>query len=117
LRSIGIEELDFTKVEGLLIPVVTQDSSTGQVLMVAYTNREALEATVETGYAHYWSRSRGTLWKKGDTSGNIQKVEEVLVDCDTDTLIFKVRQKGVACHTGERSCFYRELFEFRNRSS
>lgn len=105
-----LNEVDFQKGNGL-VPVVVQDFSTKAVLMVAYANREALEKTLETGYAHYYSRSRGKLWKKGETSGNVQKVKEVLVDCDGDTLLYLVEQKGVACHTGEYSCFFRKLAE------
>ncbi len=105
-----LEEVDFEKGNGL-IPVVVQDIGTGKVLMVAYANREALEKTLETGYAHYFSRSRNKLWKKGETSGNVQRVVEVLLDCDGDTLLYRVKQEGVACHTGEFSCFFRRLAE------
>ncbi|RMF88807.1 MAG: bifunctional phosphoribosyl-AMP cyclohydrolase/phosphoribosyl-ATP diphosphatase HisIE [Nitrospinota bacterium] len=93
-----------------LIPAVIQDSRSGEVLMVAYMNREALQKTLSTGLTHFWSRSRKTLWQKGETSGHIQQVEEIAYDCDADTLLVKVRQQGVACHTGARSCFYRTLF-------
>ncbi|MBO8181784.1 MAG: phosphoribosyl-AMP cyclohydrolase [Archaeoglobus sp.] len=93
-----------------LIPVIAQDVGTKEVLMLAYANQLALEKTMESGYAHYWSRSRKTLWKKGETSGNTQEVVSILVDCDGDALIYLVRQKGNACHTGERSCFYRSLW-------
>lgn len=102
-------ELDFEKGEGL-IPVVAQDYETGDVLMLAYMNREAWEKTVETGKATYWSRSRSTLWLKGETSGNVQIVREILVDCDLDTVVLKVDQQGgAACHMGYRSCFYRKV--------
>ncbi|MBN2396801.1 MAG: phosphoribosyl-AMP cyclohydrolase [Deltaproteobacteria bacterium] len=102
-------ELDFEKGAGL-IPVVAQDYVTGEVLMLAYMNREAWEKTVETGRATYWSRSRNTLWVKGETSGNVQTVKEILVDCDLDTVVFKVDQRGgAACHMGYRSCFYRRI--------
>ena len=90
-----------------LVPVVTQDATSGEVLMLAYANQEALEKTLETHQAHYYSRSRGELWRKGATSGNTQEVTEVRVDCDEDALLYRVRQSGPACHTGERSCFYR----------
>lgn len=103
-----LEKVDFEKGGGL-VPVVVQDASSKEVLMVAYANRDAVEKTLETGYAHYYSRSRGKLWKKGETSGNVQKVKEVLVDCDGDTLLYLVEQKGVACHTGEYSCFFRKI--------
>ena len=107
-----LKEIDFEKGKGL-VPVVVQDVNTRAVLMVAYANREALEKTLETGYAHYYSRSRGKLWKKGETSGNVQRVKEVLLDCDGDTLLYLVEQKGVACHTGEYSCFFRKVAEER----
>lgn len=90
-----------------LVPVVAQDAHTGEVLMLAWANREALQRTRETGRAHYWSRSRGALWMKGETSGNAQEVVDVRVDCDADAVLYRVRQTGPACHTGERSCFYR----------
>lgn len=92
-----------------LIPAVVQDARTGDVLMVAWMNAEALRLTRETGEAHFWSRSRRTLWHKGETSGNVQSVREILVDCDADTLLLKVNPAGPACHTGEHSCFYRRL--------
>ncbi len=100
-------ELNFDKLGGV-IPVIAQDYQTSEVLMVAFMNREAWEHTLSTGYAHYWSRSRGKLWKKGETSGNLQEVHEIRVDCDSDCLLVRVRQIGeAACHTGFRSCFYR----------
>ena len=92
-----------------LVPVVVQDAKTKEVLMLAYANEEALRKTFETGYAHYWSRSRRKLWMKGETSGNVQKVVEVRIDCDNDAILYIVEQKGVACHTGNYSCFYRRL--------
>lgn len=102
-------ELDFEKGDGL-IPVIAQDHETGEVLMLAYMNRDAWLKTVETGKATYWSRSRNALWVKGETSGNVQTVKEILVDCDLDTLILKVEQQGgAACHMGYRSCFYRQV--------
>jgi len=94
-----------------LIPVVVQDYTTREVLMVAYANARALKETVRTGFAHYWSRSREELWKKGETSGNIQRVMEILVDCDGDALLYRVDQSGPACHLGTRSCFHRPLQE------
>ena len=94
-----------------LIPVVTQDVKTGEVLMLAYANEEALRLTLESGYAHYWSRSRKKLWKKGETSGNTQKVVEVRVDCDMDAVLYIVNQTGNACHTGNYTCFYRKIDE------
>ncbi len=92
-----------------LVPVVAQDASTGEVLMLAYANQEAVERTIETGEAHYHSRSRGQLWRKGETSGNTQRVFDVRLDCDGDALLYRVEQTGPACHTGERSCFFTSL--------
>ena len=92
-----------------LIPAVVQDAATGQVLMVAWMNQEALQRTRGTGQAHFWSRSRQELWHKGATSGNFMNVREIWVDCDADTLLLKVDPDGPACHTGEQSCFYRRL--------
>ena len=92
-----------------LVPVVTQDALSGEVLMLAYANREALYATLQTGQAHYWSRSRGELWHKGATSGHVQEILEVRYDCDEDTVLYRVHQQGAACHTGEYSCFYRTV--------
>ena len=92
-----------------LIPAIAQDDQTSEVLMVAYANKESLQKTFETGNATFWSRSRQKLWMKGETSGNTLKVREILIDCDCDTLILKVTPAGPACHTGERTCFYRTL--------
>jgi phosphoribosyl-AMP cyclohydrolase / phosphoribosyl-ATP pyrophosphohydrolase len=88
-----------------LVPVVTQESRSGDVLMVAYANRDALERTLATGLAHYFSRSRGVLWQKGETSSHVQRVREVRLDCDGDTVLYRVEQTGAACHTGTRTCF------------
>ncbi len=93
-----------------LIPAVLQDAATGEILMMAWMNEEALQLTLETREAHFWSRSRRTLWHKGATSGNVQRVTEIRVDCDADVLLLKVEPAGPACHTGERSCFYRRLW-------
>lgn len=92
-----------------LIPAVVQDATTHELLMVAWMNAEALQRTLTTGEAHFWSRSSRRLWHKGATSGNVQKVREILVDCDADTLLLLVDPAGPACHTGERTCFYRRL--------
>lgn len=92
-----------------LVPVVAQDADSGEVLTLAYANEEALRLTLETREAHYWSRSRSELWHKGATSGNIQDLVEVRYDCDEDALLYRVRPRGPACHTGERSCFYRSV--------
>ena len=106
--KLTISDLDFEK-QGGLLPVVAQDVSTGEVLMIAYANQEAVQKTQESGFAHYWSRSRGALWKKGESSGHWQKIVEVLVDCDQDALLYRVNQTGVACHTGAPNCFFQEL--------
>ena len=95
--------------ENGLVPVITQDASTGGVLMLAYASREAVEETLKTGEAHYYSRTRGELWRKGATSGNTQRVIEVRLDCDGDALLYRVKPRGPACHTGERSCFFTML--------
>lgn len=98
---------DFSKQNGLL-PVIAQDAGSGKVLMLAYMNQLAWEKTVVTGKAHYWSRSRQKLWLKGEESGHVQMVKEILLDCDLDTILLKVEQLGgAACHTGYQSCFYR----------
>ena len=94
---------------GGLIPAVVQEAETGEVLMVAWMDRQALERTLATGLAHYWSRSRQALWRKGETSGHEQHVRGVYADCDRDVLLVQVHQQGVACHTGERSCFFTPL--------
>ncbi len=102
-------KIDFEKNNGL-VPVIVQDNETKDVLMLAYMNREAWLKTLETGKATYWSRSRNELWVKGETSGHIQIVKEILVDCDSDTILLKVHQiGGAACHTGYKSCFYRKV--------
>ena len=102
-------ELDFEKCGGL-IPAIAQDWKTGEVLMLAYINKEAWEETLSTGHAVYYSRSRQKLWRKGESSGNVQMIKDIAVDCDCDTVVFKVEQiGGAACHTGHRSCFYTHL--------
>ncbi|MGZ3580982.1 MAG: phosphoribosyl-AMP cyclohydrolase [Syntrophales bacterium] len=104
-------EIDFEKGSGL-VPVIVQDADTGEVLMLAYMNRDAWLKTRQTGKATYWSRSRNELWVKGETSGHIQIVQEILVDCDSDTVLLKIRQVGgAACHTGYRSCFFRRVVD------
>lgn len=102
-----VEELVFD--ERGLLPAVVQEADTGELLMVAWMNREAVEQTLATGLTHFWSRSRGALWRKGETSGHAQHVQGVYVDCDADTLLVQVHQEGVACHTGNRTCFFRAL--------
>ena len=102
-------ELDFQKCHGL-IPAIAQDHASGEVLMQAYISPESWEETLKSGCATYFSRSRNKLWKKGESSGHVQKIHSILVDCDLDTVVFKVEQLGPgACHTGHRSCFYREV--------
>ena len=103
-------ELAFHKNADGLVPAIVQDAASGEVLMLAYINREAWEKTLATGKAHYWSRSRNSLWLKGETSGHVQLIKEVFVDCDQDTVVVRVEQLGqAACHTGYRSCFYRRV--------
>jgi phosphoribosyl-AMP cyclohydrolase len=92
-----------------LIPAIAQDAQSGEVLMLAYVNAQSLAATLATGRATYWSRSRNELWEKGATSGNTQLVHSIALDCDGDALLFKVEQTGAACHTGDRSCFHRSI--------
>jgi len=101
------KELKFDK--GGLIPAIIQDYRTGEVLMLAYMSRDSLKMTLKTGKTHLWSRSRGKLWLKGETSGHFQSVKKVFYDCDGDTLLILVKQTGAACHTGRRSCFFRKL--------
>ncbi len=108
-RGSVMVSLDFEKTKGL-IPAIVQDAQSGEVLMLAYINREAWEATLETGKATYWSRSRQKLWVKGETSGHLQIIKEIRVDCDNDTVLFRVEQiGGAACHTGHRSCFHQTV--------
>lgn len=102
-----ISRVDWAKID--LLPVVVQDSTTDEVLMMAYMDKEALELSLKTNYAHYYSRSKKRLWKKGESSGHTQKIESFFIDCDNDTLLIKVVQNGVACHTGRKSCFFTEL--------
>ncbi len=104
----GVEFIPKFDAKGL-IPVIAQDSQTGQILMVAYMNRQALDLTIQTGYATYFSRSRQKVWKKGEQSSHVQKVEQILVDCDQDCLILKVAVDAGQCHVGYLSCFYRAL--------
>jgi phosphoribosyl-AMP cyclohydrolase len=103
-----LAKLDFAKGNGL-IPVITQDAKTKAVLMQAFANKEAVELTLKTKKATYWSRSRNEIWVKGETSGNTQKIISVSTDCDYDSLLYVVEQAGPACHTGEYSCFYNKL--------
>lgn len=102
-----LDKVDWKKQE--LLPVIVQDVHTNDVLMMAYMDREALKLSLETKLAHYYSRSKQRLWKKGESSGHLQHIKQFLIDCDNDTLLLKVEQDGVACHTGRRSCFFTEL--------
>jgi phosphoribosyl-AMP cyclohydrolase/phosphoribosyl-ATP pyrophosphohydrolase/phosphoribosyl-AMP cyclohydrolase len=114
-HSIEVEMVDIDKYfhKSDLIPAIIQDIETDTVLMLAYMNRESLHKTLETGFTWFWSRSRGELWNKGATSGNLQRVVEIFSDCDDDTLLVKVEQLGAktACHTGSYSCFFTKIFE------
>jgi phosphoribosyl-AMP cyclohydrolase len=102
-------QLDFEKTGGLL-PAIVQDAASGEILMLAYMNQQAFEATLSTGKATYYSRSRQKLWVKGETSGHVQLVKEIRIDCDNDTILLKVEQLGqAACHTGHRSCFHKKV--------
>lgn len=102
----NIEDIAFD--EKGLIPVIAQDAFSGEIRMLAYANKEAIKKTIETGYAHYFSRSRNSIWKKGETSGELQEVLEIRIDCDNDTLLYMIKQqKDIACHTGNRNCFFR----------
>lgn len=107
MQQIALEELRFD--DRGLIPAVVQDVENGDVLMVGWMNRESLDRTLDEGRTVFWSRSRREHWRKGDTSGHVQHVQEVRVDCDGDVLLVRVHQVGAACHTGERSCFFRRL--------
>jgi phosphoribosyl-AMP cyclohydrolase len=103
-------ELNFSKSADGLLPAIVQEFATGEVLMLAYINRSSWEQTLKTGKAHYWSRSRKKIWLKGESSGHVQIIHDILVDCDEDTVIFKVEQLGgAACHTGYRTCFHRRV--------
>ena len=109
---IGVKmvDLDFSKNADGLLPAVVQEYESGDILMLAYINRESWEKTLKTGKAHFWSRSRKKIWLKGESSGHVQIIHDILVDCDNDTVVFKVEQiGGAACHTGYRTCFYRRV--------
>jgi len=111
MDAIPYNELKTREIDGIpgLYTIIAQDAESGEVLMVAYANKEAVEKTVATGKAHYYSTSRKKIWLKGETSGHVQEVKEILVDCDGDAILYKIKQKGGACHTGYRSCFHRRL--------
>lgn len=103
-----ISDIDFAKSDGL-VPVIVQDANSKEVLTLAYANKESLELTQKTGNSWFWSRSRNKLWMKGEESGNVQKVKEILVDCDLDAIVYMVEPSGPACHTGDRVCFHNVL--------
>lgn len=103
-----IEKIDFEKQDGI-IPVVTQDYETNEVLMLAYMDKEALKLTLSTNFAHYFSRSKQRIWKKGESSNHTQEIHSISIDCDNDTILLKVKQNGVACHTGRKSCFFTDI--------
>ena len=107
MDAVTIDELAFD--ERGLIPAIVQDAENGDVLMMAWMNRGSIARTIDEGRTVFWSRSRQKLWRKGDTSGHVQHVQELLVDCDADVLLIRVHQEGAACHTGERTCFFRTL--------
>jgi len=108
-ESFDAVDLSLLQFENGLIPAIVQDAESKDILMFAYMNEEALRLTLETKIAHYWSRSRQSLWKKGETSGHVQKVKQIYFDCDADAVLLLVTQIGGACHTGYRSCFYRTI--------
>ncbi len=103
-----IDKIDFEKQDGL-VPVITQDNETNEVLMLGYMDKEALEMTLSTNYAHYFSRSKQRLWKKGESSNHTQEIKSISIDCDNDTILLKIKQNGVACHTGRRTCFFTDI--------
>ena len=105
--------MEINWIKNPLIPAIAQDYRSNQVLMLAYMNEEAYKLTLKSGYAHYYSRSRKRLWKKGETSNHTQEIKDILIDCDADTIILKVKQNGVACHTGRESCFFTSVLEDR----
>ncbi len=104
-------KIDWSKTP--LLPAIAQDATSGDVLMLAYMNQEALELTLQSGFAHYFSRSRQRIWKKGESSGHTQEITDILIDCDNDTILLKINQEGVACHTGAKSCFFRSIKDNR----
>lgn len=109
-KSAAEDELDRYFRKSQLIPAIVQEEETGEVLMLAYMNRESLQQSMETGYTWFYSRSRKQLWNKGETSGHVQKIVSIHADCDDDTLLIRVHQTGPACHTGSHSCFFKKMF-------
>ena len=112
--DLDINSIDFSKGDGI-VPVIVQDANTKEILTLAYTNKESLERALSTGNSWFWSRSRKKLWMKGEESGNTQKIKEIKVDCDSDSLIYLVEPAGPACHTGERTCFHTPCTSFSTR--
>jgi phosphoribosyl-AMP cyclohydrolase len=108
MKKIGVEELDWEKMDGLL-PVIVQEAATRDVLTLAYISKEALKKSIETGWAHYFRRTHGMVMMKGATSGNVQKIRGILTDCDNDAVIYLVDQEGPACHLGEKTCFHKKI--------
>lgn len=106
----GLDQLDWSKNDGL-IPAIVQDADTGEVLMMAYMNRDSLADSIRTRRTHFWSRSRKKYWMKGESSGHVQEIQDIFIDCDTDTILIKARQHGAACHEGYKTCFFRKLDE------
>ena len=113
-KLVSLDDLDFAK-NGGLIPVIVQDYGSLRVLSLAYADREAVEKTIETGYAHFFRRSQGRVMKKGQTSGNVQEVKDIMVDCDSDALLYLVKPAGPACHLGEETCFHNKLKKERGK--
>ncbi len=106
----GIDQIDWNKGDGL-VPAIVQDADTGEVLMMAYMNKESLADSIRTRRTHFWSRSRNKYWMKGESSGHVQEITEIYIDCDADTILIKARQHGAACHEGYKNCFFRKLHE------
>ena len=104
-----MKDYSYLFIKSDLIPAIVQEQDSGEVLMLAYMNEQSFQLTLKTGYTHFYSRSRNCLWKKGETSGHLQKVKEIYSDCDDDTLLIKVEQTGVACHTGNKTCFFNKI--------
>ena len=104
-----LDLLDFSKFKGELIPVIAQDYESNNILMLAFANKSAIKKTLETGYAHYYSRSRGKVWKKGEVSGHFQEIQEIITDCDNDSILIRIQQVGGACHQGYYSCFHKKF--------
>lgn len=108
MKNVSIDDLNFKKCGGIL-PVIVQEEGTRKVLTLAYVNKEAIQKTIKTGYAHYYRRSHRRVMMKGETSGNVQEVIDILIDCDLDAILYIVRSKGPACHLGEKTCFHNRL--------